>query len=300
MNQKFVFPRAAYPQLKRILSALYVFRDDIDVNRLAKASNIRPGEISGNFGFLESVGIFVEGSKGKKLTALGEKLCKSIYESNSADISGNWLSLISRNNFFREIESQIRFDDGQDKEEILGKIVTLAGKRPSEKFLITAKTLVDILEVAGFIKLEKRNRRTIIKIIPSASHPYIAYEHIASLKELSVAKFDLTKLINLCEEINKCYMYECLFAVSALTRAFLDHVPPIFGFRTFDEVVSNYTGGRSFREHMERLNKSSRSISDTHLHTVIKKKIVLPNKTQVNFSNDFDVLLSEIINTLSE
>lgn len=44
-----------------------------------------------------------------------------------------------------------------------------------------------------------------------------------------------------------------------LPRAILDHVPPIFGFKSFAEVASNYGGEKSFRKAMERLEKHSRA-----------------------------------------
>ena len=49
---------------------------------------------------------------------------------------------------------------------------------------------------------------------------------------------------------------------------------------------------------MENLNNSSRKISDSHLHTQIRKKEVLPNSNQVDFTNDLDVLLAEIYRVL--
>jgi len=45
---------------------------------------------------------------------------------------------------------------------------------------------------------------------------------------------------------------------------------------------------------MTHLDKSSRKIADSYLHGQIRKKERLPNKTQVNFSQDIDVLLAEI------
>lgn len=44
------------------------------------------------------------------------------------------------------------------------------------------------------------------------------------------------------------------------------------------------------------------SYEDAHrslLHQQIRKREVVPNRTQVNFSNDLDVLLGEIIRKLS-
>jgi hypothetical protein len=77
----------------------------------------------------------------------------------------------------------------------------------------------------------------------------------------------------------------------------LDHVPPIFGCKSFAEVSNNYSGGKSFKESMKRLEDSSRKIADSYLHTQIRKSESLPNPTQVDFSNDLDVLLAEIART---
>lgn len=49
---------------------------------------------------------------------------------------------------------------------------------------------------------------------------------------------------------------------------------------------------------MDHLQKSSRKIADSHLHIMIRKKEVLPNATQVDFKNDLDRLLGEIVRIL--
>jgi hypothetical protein len=46
---------------------------------------------------------------------------------------------------------------------------------------------------------------------------------------------------------------------------------------------------------MLNLNNSLRKIADSYLHQPIRKKETLPNKTQINFKNDMDVLFAEII-----
>jgi hypothetical protein len=48
---------------------------------------------------------------------------------------------------------------------------------------------------------------------------------------------------------------------------------------------------------MEHLS-NSRDISDRTLHSQIRSKEALPNKTQVNFANDLDALLEEIVRIL--
>jgi len=123
------------------------------------------------------------------------------------------------------------------------------------------------------------------------------YVDLTRIRELKAIKSecDLKKLIELCEELNINSINNCYLAIAMLVRSILDHVAPIFGVCTFSEVASNYGGTRSFKEQMKHLDISSRKIADAHLHTQIRSKETLPTKTQINFSNDLDVLLAEII-----
>ena len=134
--------------------------------------------------------------------------------------------------------------------------------------------------------------------IGSISEAYVDLERIKELRAIKSDKFDLLKLIELCEELNKSYASGCYLAVAMLVRAILDHIPPIFECKGFTEVANNYTGSRSFKQSMANLENSSHKIADAHLHGQIRSKEALPNKTQVNFSNDLDVLLAEIVRVL--
>ena len=83
-----------------------------------------------------------------------------------------------------------------------------------------------------------------------------------------------------------------------ILRAIIDHVPPIFGVNTFQEVGNNYKGTKSFKKGMDRLNNSLRNIADSHLHIQIRNKEDLPTFNQVNFVADLDLLLSEIVRVM--
>jgi len=134
----------------------------------------------------------------------------------------------------------------------------------------------------------------------STAFVFVDEARLADLRKLTPPNFDLLKLISLCEELNVCYRSQCYFAVAALTRALLDHVPPIFGLDSFAKVANNYgQGGKSFSESMQHLENSARRIADAHLHLRIRKKESLPSRTQVNFAADVDVLLSEVVRILS-
>jgi len=125
-------------------------------------------------------------------------------------------------------------------------------------------------------------------------------QRLSELRQLTSPAYDLTKLIQLCEELNACMAAGHYLAVAMLTRALLDHVPPIFGLTKFSEVASNYAGSKSFKESMGILGGSMRKIADAHLHTQIRRSEVLPTRRQVDVGHDLDVLLAEIVRVLKQ
>jgi hypothetical protein len=124
----------------------------------------------------------------------------------------------------------------------------------------------------------------------------ISEDRVSELRALASPDFDFTKLIRLCEELNTAFQEECYFATAMLTRGLLDHVPPVFGFKTFSEVANNYAGGgKSFKETMQHLENAARKVADAHLHMPIRKSETLPTAQQVNCGQQLDMLLSEIV-----
>lgn len=128
---------------------------------------------------------------------------------------------------------------------------------------------------------------------------YVDPSRLEELRTLKSPKYDLSKLVRLCEELNTTSNDECYYSIAMLIRAILDHVPPLFGYKSFAELANNYkAGGQSFKRCMQHLENSSRRIADSHLHTQIRKNESLPNRTQVNFSSDLDMLLGEVVRVL--
>ena len=128
---------------------------------------------------------------------------------------------------------------------------------------------------------------------------FINQERIEDLEGLDSKQFDLSRLICMTNEINFSFSENNFISVILLTRALIDHIPPIFEQKNFSAVYGSY-GSKSFKESMKHLDASMRKIADSYLHTHIRKKESLPTITQVNFSPDVDVLLAEIIRKLSE
>jgi len=158
-------------------------------------------------------------------------------------------------------------------------------------------------ELKGFLfELEKIARKKVLPKDVDGSDAkksyYVENAIILALSELKSEKYDLSKLIKMCKELNDNYSLNNYLACGMLIRAILDHIPPIFDKKTFTEVANSY-GAKSFKDIVLPLEDTARKISDSYLHNPIRKKELLPNKTQVSFQPNMDVLLSEVIRILN-
>lgn len=128
---------------------------------------------------------------------------------------------------------------------------------------------------------------------------YVESSTILQLSEIKSEQFDLTRLIKLCKELNDNYSLGNYLSCGMILRSVLDHVPPIFKMKNFDEVSSNY-GSKSFKDVVRPLQESTKKIADSYLHTQIRKKEILPTKTQISFQPNLDFLLQEAIRIIRE
>lgn len=140
---------------------------------------------------------------------------------------------------------------------------------------------------------------TIFQHPQQSASSYVSLSRIDELKKIKSARFDCTRLICMCEELNECAFRSNAHAVIMLTRAIIDHVPPAFGFGSFKEVASNYgEGGSSFKKSAERLENHSKKIADRLLHMPIRDKEIAPNMHEVSFTSELEALLAEFCRLL--
>ena len=69
---------------------------------------------------------------------------------------------------------------------------------------------------------------------------YVHQDRINELKSVSSTNFDLSKLIQFCDELNASRISGNVYTIIMLCRAIIDHIPPIFSVTTFNEVANNY------------------------------------------------------------
>ncbi len=126
---------------------------------------------------------------------------------------------------------------------------------------------------------------------------YVDVSTIAILGSLVDPRFDFTRLVQMCRELNVAHQQECNITVAMLVRAVMDHIPPIFGKAKFAEVANSRP--KSLKETLQPL-ESIRKIADTFHHVQIRKSETIPTATAVNASNAVESLLQEIIRTIRE
>jgi|GEM_PF-917218 len=128
---------------------------------------------------------------------------------------------------------------------------------------------------------------------------YVDPSRIQELRDLNASsKWDLKTLVTMSLEINITYQNEAWSATGMLLRTILDHVPLVFGFTSFKQVANNYNGTSSFKKIMKHLQGGFRNIADGLLHNPISKHGASPNKVQVDFRSELDVLFQEVINII--
>lgn len=126
---------------------------------------------------------------------------------------------------------------------------------------------------------------------------YLDKHTLLRLTKIENEKFDLSRLIAFCKELDDNYSLGNYYSCAMILRAILDHIPPIFDKSSFDDVYSKY-GGKSFKDIVKPLNETARKIGDNYLHTQIDKKVIQITKTQVDFQANIDFLLNEVAKIL--
>jgi hypothetical protein len=122
---------------------------------------------------------------------------------------------------------------------------------------------------------------------------------IESLSQVKSKKYDLSKVVKFCQEINGTFNSGYYLSTALLIRALTNHIPPIFGHEKFNQVVAQST--RSRQELFKPLDDTARDVADLHTHDTIRHKENLPTKRQLEpFKSNIEFLLHEILTELQK
>lgn len=230
-------------------------------------------------------------TKEKKLDAVN----KLIYELRTQ--SG--YDRIKVENFIDRATDIISYVDGKDSIYV-SEIESVNTKKLMNKVLVDDwdDRLINLLEK---LKNKIDFEETDSQLVDKSNSVYVSQIRIEELNSITNKSFDLIKLVKLCKELNDAYRLENYYTVGMLVRTVINHIPPIFSQPNFDSVVNQYKSNgnvKSFKESMEHLEKSSRKIADSYVHSIVRSQEVLPTEIQVDFRQGLDVLLGEIVRIL--
>lgn len=228
------------------------------------------------------------------LEALGKVVLTHLNSGASSYKTLNVYSLFERYNSVRDtlIDESPSLFRGLPKIVPTNMMGAIAGKIEQNDLDILRQEIAYCHQVLSIILADHIDVKT--------QNYYVDIKRIEEFESISNAKFDLKKLIEFCKELNRCHSVGAILTIPLLVRAILDHVPPIFNQSSFKQVANNYKNGSSFKKSMLHLENSSRNIADSYLHKHIRNKEAMPTKIQVNFTNDLDVLLQEIVRILKD
>lgn len=260
-------------------------------------------QISKKTPFLTRIGILEGDDNTKRLTALGRNLADALHFKKEEDIESYWCKIVLENEFLHMLRSAIGIRDEVSYSDLQRLVIENANAEDNNQTRVGARAVIKILETAGLIGLTKRNSGPVYVVTEGRSAPtakkFVSVHRIDELHAIKSNRFDLAKLIELCEELNVCDKQKCWLAVAMLERTILNYVPPVFGYSSFKDVVSQ-CGGSSFKETMKHLEDSLRKIADSYLHGQIRRTETLPEREQVDFSRELDVLLGEVARELRD
>jgi len=129
--------------------------------------------------------------------------------------------------------------------------------------------------------------------LPGANVFIVAPALITRLEALTASTYDVASLVRMCREINSSFAHDNVLAVALLMRTVLNHVPPVFGHNTFEQVVASM--GKSLKESFEHLEKGLRKIADFYTHKKIGAFESYPSAVQVEpYKPQFELLLHQV------
>jgi len=106
--------------------------------------------------------------------------------------------------------------------------------------------------------------------------------------------FNYVKLLRLLGELNDNHARKNHYSSAMLIRGILDHIPPLLGYTTFDEVANNYPWSQTDKKYMKAL-LDFKNEGDDALHTVISNEQDFLAMDTLPSSNRINTLLQECL-----
>jgi hypothetical protein len=134
---------------------------------------------------------------------------------------------------------------------------------------------------------------------PGLSEHFVSPSLVDQLEAISGSSFHTVKLVCYCRELNSSYFHGNIVACLLLIRTIMNHIPPLFGQHSFEQVAANVP--KSQKDTFTHLQSGVRKLADMYAHTPIRRHESYPTRTQVDpYKAQVEVLLQEVMCRLQE
>jgi len=149
----FPLPSSSYRELVKIIQGYERVGSDASLGDVAQLTAIGETIISGNNKFLIAVGI-VQGGKKKSITPLGAELAIALQHEIQDEVAAKWRAVVEATDFLQKVIAAVRIRKGMDGSTLESHVAYSAGQPRTPGVATGARTVVDILTVAGLLKEE--------------------------------------------------------------------------------------------------------------------------------------------------
>jgi len=154
----FSLPISSYKELVKIIQAYGRVGNEATLNDVAQLAVMNETRVSGNNGFLVSIGV-IQGGKKKSITALGAALAHALdhEESLPEEAASKWRAVVEANDFLQKVIAAVRIRKSMDESSLESHVAYSAGQPRTPTVATGARTVIDILEAAGLLKEDGGN-----------------------------------------------------------------------------------------------------------------------------------------------
>jgi len=153
MAEEFPLPSSSYKELIKIIRAYGRIGTEASLSDVAKLAAMNETSISGNNKFLVALGIIKTGQK-KSITPLGAELANALEHEMPEEVAAKWRAVVNATDFLERVIAAVRIRKGMDQSSLESHVAYSAGQPKTPAVATGARTVVDILGIAGLLKDE--------------------------------------------------------------------------------------------------------------------------------------------------
>lgn len=150
---EFKLPSSSFQEVSKIIQAYAQINRAASLEDVSKRIGMNSTTVSGNNGFLLSLGI-IEGGKSKAATAIGKKLGDALGHSLEDETRYLMRQIVESSEFLKSVLGAIRIRRGMDESALRSHIAYSAGAGKTPAVLTGAGAVVELLWRSGAIEPE--------------------------------------------------------------------------------------------------------------------------------------------------